>query len=316
MRPTVCPRGAAVTALVPDRLDDALAALAGDPPPTVLAGGTDLMVEFNYGHRRPGPVLSLRRLADLRGRRLDSDAVVLGAATTYTDLLEPEPAGLLRALAQAARTVGSPQIRNTGTVGGNLATGSPAGDTLPVLVAHGAAVEVASATGRRTLAVDDFLTGPKRTALAPDELIVAVRVPRRAGPAEFLKVGVRNAMVIAVASCALVVDTRGRSVRCALGSVGPVPVRDREAEAWVAERVDWDGGGAVDPGVAAEFGARMAAASRPISDHRATAGYRRHAVGVLARRALARCWPGSDGPGAVDARGLGPAAPGEGTEAA
>ena len=305
-----------MTALLPDRLDDALAALAGDPPPTVLAGGTDLMVELNYGHRRPDTVLSLRRLAELRGRRYDGDAVVLGGATTYADLLEPEPAGLLPALAQAARTVGSPQIRNTGTVGGNLATGSPAGDTLPVLVAHGAAVELASATGRRTLAVDDFVTGPKRTALAPDELIVVVRVPRRTGPAEFLKIGVRNAMVIAVASCALVVDVPDRTVRCALGSVGPVPVRDPEAEAWVAERVDWDGG-AVHPRVAAEFGARMAAASRPISDHRATAEYRRHAVGVLARRALARCWPGPGGRRADGHGGPGAAAsPGEAPEAA
>lgn len=281
-----------MTALVPDRLDDALAALAGDPAPAVLAGGTDLMVEVNYGQRRPDPVLSLRRVAELRGWRRDGDAVVLGAATTYTGLLGPAPSDLLPALAQAARTVGSPQIRNTGTVGGNLATASPAGDTLPVLVAHGATVELASAAGRRTLAVADLLTGPKRTALAPDELIVSVRVPLVSGPAEFLKIGVRNAMVIAVANCALVVDRPSRSVRCVLGSVGPVPVRDLEAEDWVADRVDWDGATPVDPGVAAEFGSRLAAASRPISDHRATADYRRHAVGVLARRALGRCWPG------------------------
>lgn len=280
-----------MTTLVPDRLDDALAVLAGHAPPTVLAGGTDLMVEVNYGHRRPDRMLSLRRLAELRGWRRDGDAVVLGAATTYATLLDPAPAALLPALAQASRTVGSPQIRNTGTVGGNLATASPAGDTLPVLVAHGATVDLASATGRRSLAVADLLTGPKRTALAPDELIVAVRVPLLAGPAEFLKIGVRNAMVISVASCALVVDRPSRTVRCVLGSVGPVPVRDGDAEAWVADRVDWDAAAAVDPGVAAEFGARMAAASRPISDHRATADYRRHAVGVLARRALERSWP-------------------------
>jgi CO/xanthine dehydrogenase FAD-binding subunit len=217
--------------------------------------------------------------------------VVLGAATTYTTLMGPELAALLPALAQAARTVGGPQIRNTGTIGGNLATGSPAGDTLPVLVAHGAQVELASAQGRRTLAVDEFLVGPKRTALAPGELITAVRVPVATGPAGFSKIGVRNAMVIAVANCALVVDRRRRTLRCALGSVGPVPVRDPEAEAWVADRLDWEGTTPVDPAVAAELGARLAAASRPIDDHRATAGYRRHAVGVLARRALARAWP-------------------------
>jgi CO/xanthine dehydrogenase FAD-binding subunit len=305
-----------VTTLVPARLDDALSALADDPGLTVLAGGTDLMVEVNYGHRRPHGVLSLRRLAELQGwHTVPGDGegsgageVVLGAATTYTTLLDPELAALLPALAQAARTVGSPQIRNTGTIGGNLATASPAGDTLPVLAAHGASVELASIAGRRTVAVTDFLTGPKRTALGPGELVTAVRVPLAPGPAEFLKIGVRNAMVIAVANCALVVDPERRTVRCALGSVGPVPMRDPEAEAWVADRLDWDAGAACDPAVAAEFGARMAAASRPIDDHRATADYRRHAIGVLARRALQRAWPGPDG--AAGRRG------GAGTEAA
>jgi CO/xanthine dehydrogenase FAD-binding subunit len=301
-----------MTVLAPARLTDALAALDRDPALTVLAGGTDLMVEVNYGERRPADVMSLRRLAELRRWRVepgtdgdDRDAgggradVVLGAGTTYTTLLGPELAGLLPALAQAARTVGSPQIRNTGTLGGNLATGSPAGDTLPVLVAHGARVELASARGRRTLAVDEFLVGPKRTALAPGELITAVRVPVAAGSAGFSKIGVRNAMVIAVANCALVVDRRLRTVRCALGSVGPVPIRDPEAEAWVAEHLDWDGASPVEPAVAGEFGARLAAASRPIDDHRATADYRRHAVGVLARRALARAWPPPGDPGST-----------------
>jgi CO/xanthine dehydrogenase FAD-binding subunit len=284
-----------VTVLAPDRLSDALTALAGDPAPTVLAGGTDLMVDVNYGRRRPDDVLSLRRLVELRGWRVEpgatGDEVVIGAATTYTTLLDPELSALLPALAQAARTVGSPQIRNTGTIGGNLATGSPAGDTLPVLVAHGARVELTSADGQRTLTVADFLVGPKRTALAPGELVTAVRVPVLTGPGEFLKIGVRNAMVIAVANCALVVDTDRRTVRCALGSVGPVPIRDPDTEAWVADRLDWDGGSPPDPGVVGEFGRRMAAASRPIDDHRATADYRRHAVGVMARRALTRACP-------------------------
>ncbi len=287
-----------MTVLAPDRLDAALIALAGDPAPTVLAGGTDLMVEVNYGQRRPDDVVSLRRLDELRGWRVErttgpgggGDEVVLGAATTYTTLLGPELSALLPALAQAARTVGSPQIRNTGTIGGNLATGSPAGDTLPVLVAHGATVELASVGRRRTLSVAEFLVGPKRTALAPGELIVSVRVPVVRGPAEFLKIGVRNAMVIAVANCALVVDRGQRRVRCVLGSVGPVPMRDPEAEAWVATELDWDSGAPPRAATVEVFGRRMAAASRPIDDHRATADYRRHAVGVMARRALERAW--------------------------
>jgi CO/xanthine dehydrogenase FAD-binding subunit len=285
-----------VTVLVPDRLDDALAALDSDPALTVLAGGTDLMVELNYGRRRPLDVLSLRRLADLRDWHVERtaagvDEVVLGAAVTYTMLLGDELAGLLPALAQAARTVGSPQIRNTGTIGGNLVTGSPAGDTLPVLVALEATVELTSARdGTRRLPVSDFLTGPKQTARHPDELLVAVRVPVPRGRSEFLKIGVRNAMVIAVANCALVVDRERRALRCALGSVGPVPIRDEAAELWATTRLDWDGQAAPHPSVVEGFGRRMAAAARPIDDHRATAAYRRHAVGVMARRALERAW--------------------------
>jgi CO/xanthine dehydrogenase FAD-binding subunit len=288
-----------VTVLAPDRLDAALVALDGDPALTVLAGGTDLMVEVNYGHRRLDDVLSLRRLSDLRAWWVEpcarpgaagGDVVVLGATTTYTDMLEPELATLLPGLAQAARTVGSPQIRNTGTIGGNLATGSPAGDTLPVLVALDATVELASVRGRRTLPVSDFLIGPKSTALGPGELIVAVRVPVPLGPCEFLKIGVRNAMVIAVANCALVLDRDSRSLTCALGSVGPVPVRDPGVEQWVTTRLDWDGSTPPHPSVVEGFARRMAAASRPIDDHRATADYRRHAVDVMARRALERAW--------------------------
>jgi CO/xanthine dehydrogenase FAD-binding subunit len=283
-----------VTVLAPDRLSDALTALAGDPAPTVLAGGTDLMVDVNYGRHRVDDVLSLRRLVELRGWRVEpgetGDEVVIGAATTYTTLLGPELSALLPALAQAARTVGSPQIRNTGTIGGNLGTASPAGDTLPVLFAQDARVEVATADDTRTVPVAELVTGPKRTALRPGELITAVRVPAATGPQEFLKVGVRNAMVIAIASCALVVDRARRQVACALGSVGPVPVRDTAVEMWLTARIDWDGGRLAHQSVVEGFGRRMAAAARPIDDHRAPAGYRRHAIDVLARRALERVW--------------------------
>jgi CO/xanthine dehydrogenase FAD-binding subunit len=284
-----------VTVIVPDRLDDALAALADDPALAVLAGGTDLMVELNYGHRRPVGVLSLRRLPGMRAWHVERsaagrDEVVLGAGVTYTTLLGDELAGLLPSLAQAARTVGGPQIRNTGTIGGNLGTASPAGDTLPVLVALDASVELASAAGRRRLRVSDFLVGPKRNALRPGELIVTVRVPTGTGSREFLKIGVRNAMVIAVASCALAVDRERRTLACAFGAVGPVPIRDHEAERWATTRLDWDAAAPPHPSVVEGFGRRMAAASRPIDDHRATAAYRRHAVDVLARRALQRAW--------------------------
>jgi CO/xanthine dehydrogenase FAD-binding subunit len=279
-----------VPTLLPRRLTEALEALADDPSLTVLAGGTDLMVDLNYGRRRPTGVLALRRVAELRGWRVAGDDVVLGAATTYTELLDPALAQRVPALAAAARTVGSPQVRNTGTIGGNLATASPAGDTLPVLFALDAQVDVASAAGSRTVPVAELVVGPKRTALAPGELVTAVRVPTAAGPQEFLKIGVRNAMVIAVASCAFVVDVGRRQVACALGAVGPVPIRDTAVEMWLTARVDWDGNRLSHQSVVEGFGRRMAAAAQPIDDHRAPAGYRRDAVDILARRALERVW--------------------------
>ena len=276
-----------MTVLLPSSLDDALAGVS-DPDVSVLAGGTDFMVEVNAGRRRPDTVLYLGRVGELRTFTVDDTSVRLGATVTYTEMLQPPLAGALPALAQAARTVGSPQIRNAGTIGGNLGTASPAGDTIPVLAALEAVVEVASASGRRDIPIEDFIVGAKRNALQPGELIVAVRVPRRPGYQEFRKVGVRNAMVISVASLALVLDTDRRRVRCALGSVGPGPVRATEAEEWLAAELDWDQLTAQEAPDLAHFGRLVAAAARPIDDHRGTADYRRHAVGVLAARAAAK----------------------------
>ncbi len=186
--------------------------------------------------------------------------------------------------------MGSPQIRNAGTIGGNVATASPAGDTLPVLVALGASIEIASATGRRVLPVGEFFLGAKRSALQPGELVVAVHVPVRRGPQDYLKVGVRNAMVIAVASLAIAVDLDEQSIGIGLGSVGPTPLPAPDACEWIAARAEWRTDGlSVAPDDIAEFARRVAAAATPIDDHRSTAGYRRHAIGVLARRALERC---------------------------
>jgi CO/xanthine dehydrogenase FAD-binding subunit len=279
-----------MTVLVPSDLDEALAALADDPGALVLAGGTDLMVEINAGRRRFESVIALRRVTELHEVQVDpvADSVRIGAGVTYTRLLGDDIASLVPALAHAARTVGSPQIRNAGTIGGNLGTASPAGDTLPVLVALGASVELASATGRRTVPVDAFVRGVKQTVLSPGELITAVIVPLLRGGQEFRKVGVRNAMVIAVASVAVVVDATTSAVRVGLGSVGPVVLRAPEAEAWIGPRLSWHATGATlgARDDAATFGEMVAAAARPIDDHRSTAAYRRHAVGVLAARCL------------------------------
>jgi CO/xanthine dehydrogenase FAD-binding subunit len=276
--------------IIPESVEGAVQALAEHPGATVLAGGTDLMVEVNDGRRSPDRIVSVARIAELGRVRVDDGFLDIGAAATFAQLELDPVAQFAPALAYAARTVGSPQIRNAATIGGNLATASPAGDSLPVLLALGASVVAAGPGGRRTVPIADFFTGPKRSVLRAGELVVAVRVPIRRGPQDYLKVGVRNAMVIAVASLAISVDLDARTMSVGLGSVGPTPLAARDACAWAAARATWteDGVDMTDDDVN-EFGDRVAAAAQPIDDHRSTAQYRRRAVRVLARRALRRC---------------------------
>jgi CO/xanthine dehydrogenase FAD-binding subunit len=274
-----------MSVVVAGALDEALDALERRPDAQVLAGGTDFMVEVNYGQRRPEAVVAVNRVPELRGWQRANGTLSLGAGLTYAEMADAQLASFLPSLRDAARTVGSPQIRNAGTIGGNLGTASPAGDTLPVLAALDAVVVLSSG---RELPLDRFITGPKRTLLEAGELITSVRLPVVRGPQAYLKVGTRNAMVIAVCALALVVDLDGKRVRCALGSVGPVPIRAHEAEDFISGQIDWSTGRLDDPGAADRFATMVAAASRPIDDHRSTADYRRHAIGVLARRALQR----------------------------
>ncbi|HKW78323.1 MAG TPA: FAD binding domain-containing protein, partial [Candidatus Limnocylindria bacterium] len=213
--------------LVPRRLDEALAALQADPKAEPIAGGTDLMVEVNFGRKRFDSAIAIDRIAELRDV-VASSRVRIGAGVTYTRLLD-EGAGSV-ALAEASRTVGSPQIRNAGTLGGNLATSSPAGDTLPVLAALDATVILRSVDGERRVPFGEFMTGPKRNVRRHDELVLAAEWDD-AGPAQaFIKIGTRNAMVIAVASLALVIDRARRRVGVALGSCGPTIIRATDAE--------------------------------------------------------------------------------------
>ena len=293
LRFPLCTVGAMVVH-IPRTVEEAVAHLDRDAGSTVLAGGTDLMVEVNDGHRRPnGSVVVVNRIPELRSwqRSADGSHLVIGAAVSYRELERGPLATFVPALAEASRTVGSPQIRNAGTLGGNLGTCSPAGDGLPVLAALDATVELASVRGRRVIAVGEFMTGVKQTALAPDELIVSVRVPIVDGWQGYAKVGVRNAMVIAVASACVVLDRARGSVSIALGSVGPTIVRCAEAEAMLVDSIDWS---TLEIGSEAGTRAGLLAASeaRPITDHRSTAEYRRHAVGVLVQRLLRRAADG------------------------
>jgi CO/xanthine dehydrogenase FAD-binding subunit len=282
-----------VSVFTPTSLDDALEAIAAHPGALLLAGGTDAMVEINGGHRRPpSTVVALGRVAELRTWSHDpSTATVrIGGAVTYAELMEPPLADWLPALAQAARTVGSPQIRQVATIGGNVATSSPAGDGLPVIAALDGVVHLRGATVSRDVPFSAFATGPKRTVIEPGEVIVAVSVPVLDGWQGFAKVGVRNAMVISTVGACLAVDVPGASVRIALGSVGPTIIRCRDAEQLAAASVDFAAGSVADADVAA-FAEACREAARPIDDHRSTAAYRRHAVGVLAARLLRRAFP-------------------------
>lgn len=275
--------------LMPRILEEALALKAQRPEAVPIAGGTDLMVELNVARRRPRAMIDLSHLAELREWRSEDRAFFVGAGVTYSRIIHD--LSIFVPLRQASCTVGSLQIRNRGTVGGNLGTASPAGDALPVLAAYDAEVLLGSKTGTRTLPWNKFLLGPKRTAIRPDELIVGARWPLRHHVGSFSKVGTRNAMVIAAASLALVLDEDDRAVHAALGSVGPTILRAPEAEAFAAAAMAdagiWDELGAPLPlGVTQDFGALVARAARPIDDVRGTAAYRRHACKVLGARAL------------------------------
>lgn len=259
----------------PHTLQQALEALEAMPDALPLAGGTDVMVELNLGYRSPQPMITLRRLEELT----EIKPGWIGSGVRWSRLER----GPYPGLAQAARTVGSPQIRNAGTLGGNLGTASPAGDGLPFLAALDAEIELASRAGTRRLRWDEFLVGVKKTARLPTELIMGVRLPHPGPPRQqFAKIGVRNAMVIAIV-CACVVRDEDGATRVALGSVGPTPLRARRAEAMIS------GERHPSPAALAEFQRLVAEEVRPITDHRSTAEYRRHASGVLARRLLERC---------------------------
>jgi CO/xanthine dehydrogenase FAD-binding subunit len=254
--------------LTPRSLDEALALKAEHPDARPIQGGTDVIVELNFDHSRPAAVLNLNEVAELRGWSRENGTLRLGSGLTYSEIEHGELRDVLPALAEASRTVGSPQIRNRGTIGGNLGTASPAGDAIPPLLVERAEVECASVRGVRRVALADFVTGVKRNALEPDELITAVHLTPSHAPQTFMKIGPRNAMVIAVVSLAV---SAGDELRAAFGSASPRPV------VVTAPR-----------GEAASLPDRVADAASPIDDVRGTERYRRHALRVLTQRALER----------------------------
>jgi CO/xanthine dehydrogenase FAD-binding subunit len=280
--------------LQPTTWPEALTLRAERPDALPIAGGTDVMVDLNFDRRRPGALLDLCRVAELREWSADDGWIRLGAGVPYARVID-ELGAQLPGLAMASRTVGSPQIRIRGTVGGNLGSASPAGDAHPPLLAAGAVVEVEStARGTRLIPAAEFYTGVKRNALEPDELIGAVLVPAAAGPQQFCKVGTRNAMVIAVSAFACALHPDRRAVGTGIGSAAPTPRRAVEAEAFLAGELDaaglWESRRELPDALASAFGERVAAAASPIDDVRGSAAYRLHSLAVMARRAATWAW--------------------------
>ena len=276
-----------------DSWREALELKAAHPGAVPIAGGTDLMVELNFDRIRPRAILDLTRIPELTDWGPENGRLRVGAGVTYSRLIA-ELGDRLPGLAIAARTVGSPQIRNRGTVGGNLGTSSPAGDGLPPLFASDAEVELASTAGTRRIGVGEFVTGPKHNCLADDELIAAFHIAPACGPQQFAKIGTRNAMVIAVCSLALSIWPSRQGVAACVGSAGPTPIRCSEAERFIAGVFDehdlWRTRAPIPDAALTSFGELVERAARPIDDVRGTARYRHHALGVLARRTLTWAW--------------------------
>jgi CO/xanthine dehydrogenase FAD-binding subunit len=272
---------------------DALAVKAERPVAVPVAGGTDLMVEMNFDARRPDALLDLTKIDELAKWDISDGRVRLGAGVSYARIIE-ELGARLPGLAMAARTVGSPQIRNRGTVGGNLGTASPAGDAHPPLLAARADVEVASVRGTRLIGIGEFFTGVKRNAMEPDELIAAVHIPLPSGPEQFSKIGTRNAMVISVAAFSLALHPDRQAVGTGIGSAAPTPRPAPAAERFLAAALTdaglWESRAELPHPIAAKFGELVRAAAAPIDDVRGSAAYRLHALAVMARRTLAWAW--------------------------
>ena len=266
----------------PTRIDDALGILDRERP-RVLAGGTDLYASPD-ARLADTAVLDLSAIHELHGIHASREGWRIGASTTWTQVCEAKLPPQFDALKLAGREIGGRQVQNAGTIAGNLCNASPAADGTPALLALDASVELAGAAGTRTLAVREFVLGPRRTALQPGELVTAILVPKPAHAAQgtFLKLGARKYLLISIAMVGAVVEVRGdviAAARLAVGSCSPVAQRLPALEAHLA-------GVKLAPGIGAHVQPAHLEPLSPIDDVRATAAYRREAALELVRRAL------------------------------
>ncbi|WP_420855732.1 FAD binding domain-containing protein [Streptomyces oceani] len=298
-QPAAPPAGQPATSSVvlPNTLDDAVSALAAMPAAVPVAGGTDLMAGVNSGELRPAALVGLGRISEIRGWEYLDGHALLGAGLTHARMGRPDFAALIPALAASARAAGPPQVRNAGTLGGNIVSAALTGDTLPVLAALEATLVIAGPDGaRRETPVSHLLAG--MDMLRPGEIVGYVRAPLLHAPQTFLKATGRTGPGRALASAAVVLDPARRSVRCAIGAVAPMPLRPLEAERWVASLIDWDGQRGLAPEALAAFGEYVAMACIPDPapgedgaqppELPPAALHLRRTVSVLARRGLGR----------------------------
>ena len=269
----------------PRSVTDAVRLMQADPGARILAGGTDLLVQFRAGLRRPTAFIDIKRIPELVGITLDDGGLRLGAATAAAVICEhAEVKRLWPGLVEAVRLIGSTQIQGRGTVGGNLCNASPAADTTCALIVNRATCAIAGPAGERVLPVDEFCTGPGKTALRAGEFLVALHIPRP-GPRTadaYLRLIPRSEMDIAVVSAGVSVtlapDGTCSAARVAIGAVAPTALLVAEAAGALV-------GSRLDETARARAGAAASAAAKPIDDKRGTVAYRRTTAGVLTRRA-------------------------------
>jgi CO/xanthine dehydrogenase FAD-binding subunit len=275
----------------PSSAAEAAAAMAAEPDPVLLAGGTDLMVAVNGRRRNPATFVSLRHALDLRGVTLPAaDEVRIGAMTTYAALVaRPPELAALPMLSDLAGRLGTPAQRNAATLGGGVGSSRWNGDAIAALTALGARLDVVSPAGEREVVIDDWVV---RTDRAPADVVRSILVPVPAGPQIWLRVAERATAAEASATVALVVDVTRRTVRCVVGSVARSPIRALGGETLLADALDW-----TDPVVTAElcraFGAAVREDVVARTTYRVSGSHRRHLAGVLAARALGRAWGGA-----------------------
>ena len=259
------------------------------PDATVIAGGTEVLADVALEEHHPRGYLHIGRIAALQSVTITDQQIVLGAGVTIERLTKPDIAAASPLLAQVAASIGTPQARRRGTVGGNLGSGQPDRSLAPALLALGCTVVLQSqARGERRLSLESFLIDRGQTGLAPGELITALEIERCEGFQAFTMVGPRPALVYPTVSTALVVNRQRRTLALGLGNAGPTAVRSARAEA-LGSQLDWQGGPLSDE-LAKQFGQLAATETAPIDDVQASAEYRRHAIAVMARRLLQRAF--------------------------